>query len=192
MSIAVDSAVRACSRWPVRIQRAETPVAVRLERAHAQLLGQGEGLAVVAGGRLALSGRLARRALAEEPQRPGLVAALLVLAGELDSLRGTLARVFQAASQQIRLAEADDRRRQLPAVCSWRPLAPPPVPPEPDPRQHAPPGHTPGPGRRPDGQKSRMCQSWHSPTARSSTGMARCTSPWRRYKTLTPGTPQSG
>src|SRR2546422_2591707 len=46
------------------IQRAEAAVAVRLERAHAQLLGQGEGLAVVAGGGLKLWGHLGRRALA--------------------------------------------------------------------------------------------------------------------------------
>ena len=61
-----------------------------LERAHAQRLGEGEGLAVVAYGWLGLGGRLARRALAEEPQCPGLVAALLILAGELERLRGAL------------------------------------------------------------------------------------------------------
>ena len=38
------------------IQRAEAAVAVGLERAHAQLLGQGEGLAVVGFGRLDLRG----------------------------------------------------------------------------------------------------------------------------------------
>ena len=85
-----------------------------LERAHAQLLGQGEGLAVVAGGGLDLWGRLARRALAQEPQGPGLVAALLILAGEIDSLHGAFVRVFQAARQQIRLAEAGDHGRQRP------------------------------------------------------------------------------
>jgi hypothetical protein len=74
-------------------------VAVGLERAHAQLLGQGEGLAVVAGGGLDLCRRLARRALAQEPQGPGLVAALLVLAGEVESLCGALVCVSQATSQ---------------------------------------------------------------------------------------------
>jgi hypothetical protein len=39
-------------------------MAVGLERAHAQFLGQGEGLAVVAGGGLDLGGRLARCTLA--------------------------------------------------------------------------------------------------------------------------------
>ena len=38
------------------VQRAEAAVAVGLERAHAQLLGQGEGLAVVGVGRLGLRG----------------------------------------------------------------------------------------------------------------------------------------
>src|SRR5262245_16794543 len=49
------------------IQRAQSVVAVRLEWAHAQFLSQGEGLAVVTGGGLALWGCLARRTLAQEP-----------------------------------------------------------------------------------------------------------------------------
>src|SRR5262245_43462461 len=57
------------------VQCPEATVAVRLERVHAQLFGQGEGLAVVAGGWLDLGGRLAHRTLAQEPQGPGLVAA---------------------------------------------------------------------------------------------------------------------
>ena len=96
------------------IERAQPQVAMGLEWAHAQILSQGEGLAVVAGGGLDRGGRLARRALAQEPQGPGLIAALRVLAGELDRLRSALARVFQAASQQIRLAEAGDHERQIP------------------------------------------------------------------------------
>jgi hypothetical protein len=79
-----------------------------LERAHAQLLGQGEGLAVVAGSGLAIGRCLARRTLAQEPQGPGLGAALLVLAGKIDRLHGALVCVFQAVSQQICLAEARD------------------------------------------------------------------------------------
>ena len=47
-SMAADSSARACSRRPIlRIQRAEAEVAVGLERAHAEFLGQGEGLVVV-------------------------------------------------------------------------------------------------------------------------------------------------
>src|SRR5262252_4706129 len=30
-----------------------------------------------------------------------------------------------------------------------------------------------------------MCHSWHRPRARSSAGIARCASPWRRYTKLT-------
>ena len=63
------------------IQRAEAPVAVGLERAHAELLGQGEGLAVVGFGLLDLRGIALRRNLAEEPQGICLVAMFLVLAG---------------------------------------------------------------------------------------------------------------
>lgn len=66
-------------------------MAVRLERVHAQPLGQGEGLAVVADGGLDLGGRLARRALALEPQGLGLITALLVLTGEVERLCGVLA-----------------------------------------------------------------------------------------------------
>ena len=93
-------------------------MAVRLERAHTQRLGQGEGLAVVADGGLDLWGRLARRALAQEPQGPGLLAALLVLAGKVEGLRGALARLFQATSQQIRFAEVGDGERQTPRSAS--------------------------------------------------------------------------
>jgi len=95
---------------------------VCLERAHAQRLSQGEGLAVVACSGLDLWGRLPRHALAQEPQGPGLVAALLILAGELDRLRGALARLFQPASQQIRLAEAGDRWHQRPRSTPGDPL----------------------------------------------------------------------
>src|SRR5262249_23047517 len=78
----------------LRIQQPKAALAVRLERAHAQLLGQGEGLAVVADGGLALWERLARRALTQQPQGPGLVVTLLVLTGEVESLCGALARLF--------------------------------------------------------------------------------------------------
>jgi hypothetical protein len=84
-------------------------VAVGLEGAHAQRLGQGEGLLVVAGGGLALEGCLARCTLAQEPQGPGLVAAEVVLAGEGEGLLSTLTRLLQAARQHIRLAQLDDR-----------------------------------------------------------------------------------
>jgi hypothetical protein len=88
------------------IQGAEAEVAMGLERAHAQLTRQGEGLEVVPGGGVDLGGRLTRRALAEKPQPPSLVATLPVSAGEIEGLRGAGVRVFETACQQIRLAEA--------------------------------------------------------------------------------------
>ena len=46
--MAVDSAVRACCRWPVLAYSVPRPqVAVGLQRAHAQFLSQGQGLLVV-------------------------------------------------------------------------------------------------------------------------------------------------
>ena len=48
------------------IQSAEAAVAVGLERAHAQLLGQGEGLAVVGFGQLGLWGLALHRNVAKE------------------------------------------------------------------------------------------------------------------------------
>ena len=107
-SIAVDKAARAGSRLPTRWYRdAQAKMTVGLERAHAQLLGQGEGLAVVGGGFVDVRGSAMRGDLAEEAQGIRLVAALLVLAGEIDRLRGELARLLQAASQQMRLPEGE-------------------------------------------------------------------------------------
>ena len=55
------------------IQWAEAPVAVGLERAHAQLSGQGEGLPVVDLGLLDLRGFVVRGDLTEQAQSIGLV-----------------------------------------------------------------------------------------------------------------------
>ena len=57
-------------------------MAVGLERAHAEFLGQGEGLLVVGFGRLDLRGLALRRNVAEEAQGIRLVAPFLVLTGE--------------------------------------------------------------------------------------------------------------
>ena len=77
-SMAVVSAARACSRWPiVAYSVPEAEVAVGLERAHAQFLGQGEGLAVVGLGWLDVWGLALRGNLAEEPQGLRLVASFL-------------------------------------------------------------------------------------------------------------------
>ena len=64
------------------IQRAEAEVAVGLERAHAEFLGQGKGLAVVGLCLFDLWGIAPRRNVAEKAQGIRLVAAFLVLTGE--------------------------------------------------------------------------------------------------------------
>src|SRR5215475_1540017 len=65
------------------IQRPEAAVAVRLERAHAQLLGEGQRLLVVSGSWFDLRGLVMPGDVAEEVERPGLVASLPVHVGEL-------------------------------------------------------------------------------------------------------------
>ena len=86
------------------IQRAEAEVAVGLERAHAEFLGQGEGLPVVMFGRLDLRGVLMGGDLPEEPQGPRLVAPLLMGTGEVEGTPSELDRLLHAAGQQIGLA----------------------------------------------------------------------------------------
>ena len=97
------------------IQCAKAPAAVRLERAHAEFFGQGEGLLVVGLGRLDLWGIAVRGDLAEEPQGLGLVSPFFVLAGELEGTLGKLACVLHAAGQQIGLAHAGTGR------ADWKP-----------------------------------------------------------------------
>ena len=80
-----------------------------LERAHAQFLGQGEGLAVVGFGLLDLWGLAMRGNLAEEAQGIRLVALFLVLTGERQRPLGEGMRLLQAAGQQMRLAQGGDR-----------------------------------------------------------------------------------
>src|SRR5262249_21123012 len=69
-------------------KRPEPEVAVGHERAHAELLGEGERLLVVLLGDLGLGGIAIRVNLAEEPERPRLVTALLPVAGEGEGLPG--------------------------------------------------------------------------------------------------------
>src|SRR5262245_41728945 len=85
--------------WPAApcIQRTEATVAVSLQWAHAKLLGQGEGMAIVGGGlfdlrRLALGGNVTK-----ETQGPCLVAPFLVSPGEPECLLGKGQRLPQTA-----------------------------------------------------------------------------------------------
>ena len=93
------------------IQRAKAPVAVRLERAHAEFLGQGEGLAVVGFGLRALWGLAPRRNVAEEAQGIRLVAPFLVLTGKRQRPLGKGVRLLQAASQHLRLPQGETTER---------------------------------------------------------------------------------
>ena len=86
-------------------------MAVGLERAHAEFVGQGEGLAVVGFGLLDLRGLALRRDLAEEPQGIGLVAAFLVRTGERQRSLGEGVRLLQAASQQMCLPQGETTER---------------------------------------------------------------------------------
>jgi hypothetical protein len=82
-------------------------VAVGLERAHAQLLGQGQSLAVVSFSELALRGIALHGDLAEEEQDPGLAGPFVMLASQLEGTLGVLARLLSAPSQERGLAQID-------------------------------------------------------------------------------------
>ena len=98
------SAVRACSRWPTVAYSVPRPrVVVGLERAHAEIVGEGEGLAVMGGGWLALRGITPRGDLTEETQGTRFVAAFLVRTGERQRPLGEGVRRLQVASKHLRL-----------------------------------------------------------------------------------------
>ena len=86
-------------------------MAVGLERAHAEFVGQGEGLLVVGFGLLDLRGIAPRRNLAEEAQGIRLVAPFLVLTGMRQRPLGEGVRLLQAASQQMRLTQGETTER---------------------------------------------------------------------------------
>ena len=112
--MAVDNAVRACSIcFVLRYSSAQAEVAVGLERAHAEFLGQGEGLAVVGCSGFDLWRLVVRRNLAEEPQGVGFVAPFLMGSGELQGVLRLGVRLVQPAGQQIRLAQPDHPERMV-------------------------------------------------------------------------------
>ena len=116
--------------WPAAlcIQRAEAAVAVGLQRAHAEFVGQGEGLAVVGCGRLGLRRIALRSDVAEEAQGPCLVSPFLVVPAELERPLGQGQRLLQAAGQQQ--WPRSDRRpaSDRPSWFAWRRSALPPAP----------------------------------------------------------------
>src|SRR6267378_5720393 len=99
-----DAQLSRLTRIPgLRIQGAEAVVAVGLEGAHAQLLGQSEGLVVVHFGLRTLQGLAPRRDLAKEAQGIRLVDTLLVFTGECQGALGEGVCLLQAARQHLRL-----------------------------------------------------------------------------------------
>jgi hypothetical protein len=111
IAIAVESSVWACPADRSGVQCAQAQVAVGLERAHAERVGQGEGLAVGGCGWLDPQGLALRRHLPQEPQSPRLVAALLLRPGE--GPRSAGADLLPVARQEIRFAQPGDRERLL-------------------------------------------------------------------------------
>ena len=93
------------------IERAQAPVAVRLQRAHAEFLGQGEGL-LIGGLRLPNLWRVAVRGeIAAQPPGPCLVPPFLVGPGQLECTLRLVLRLLTVARQEQGLAQPGDVRR---------------------------------------------------------------------------------
>src|SRR5438128_1894192 len=90
------------------IQGAEPTVAVRLERAHLQFLGQRQGLPVVGFSRLDIRGVAVHGDVAEEPEGIRLVSTLLGIPREIEGTLSIFERIPRAAGQQIRLAQTSE------------------------------------------------------------------------------------
>jgi hypothetical protein len=83
------------------------------ERAHAEFLGEGEGLSVMGGGLIDVRGSTPCRNLAEEAQGIRLVAAFLVLAGMRQCTLGQSVRLIQAASQRLCFPQGETTERLI-------------------------------------------------------------------------------
>ena len=94
-------------------------MAVGLERAHAEFLGQGEGLAVVIFSLIALRRLAPRRDLAQEAQGIRLVAAFLALTGERQRALGEGVCLLQAAGQHLRLPQGETTAAPESLPCPW-------------------------------------------------------------------------
>jgi hypothetical protein len=71
---------------------------VGLKRAHAEFLGQSEGMPVVGFGQGNIWEIVVQRGRPEEPQSPRLVTAFLAITGEHEGTLGELARVLCTAN----------------------------------------------------------------------------------------------
>src|SRR5262245_18973005 len=107
ISMAVDSAVRAGSRWPVAAYSVPRPQWQWAWSGRIGCVGQGEGLLVVGFGLLDLRGIAPRRNLAEEAQVPRLIAPFRVLTGMRQRPLSEGVRLLRAASQQMRLTQGE-------------------------------------------------------------------------------------
>jgi hypothetical protein len=94
------------------IQRPQAVVAVGLERAHPQLFGQDEGLAVMGFGRLGIWRLTLCHELTQEPPSPGFVAPFFAGPDEVEGLHGQAFGLLHATGQQEGLALPDDSRRE--------------------------------------------------------------------------------
>src|SRR5215831_17570092 len=92
------------------VQGAEPPVAVGLERTHAQLLGQGESLAVVGFGRRSIGGLALGRNVAEEVHGTRLKNSSLAGAGTFEDTLGEHARLLEAAGVQMCLTQTQAQK----------------------------------------------------------------------------------
>src|SRR5262249_59203832 len=106
----------ALARAPV--EGTETEVAVRHERAHAQLGGQAHRLPIMAFCILDHEALRMGSDLTQQPGRPRLVASLLVLPVQLEGLAGEPRRFVHPAGEQVRLRQPGMQRRATTGVPS--------------------------------------------------------------------------
>ena len=93
------------------VQFAQTNVAMRDERAHAEFFSEGESLAIVVFRLPDIKGIFARRDLAEEPKSVRLVSSLFVLTGETQGALCGGTGIRFPTGQQIRFAQPDGPQR---------------------------------------------------------------------------------
>src|SRR5690348_12036332 len=89
------------------IQRTQAAVAVGLEWAHAQLVGEGEGLAVVGFGLIAHPRLTLCCNLTEEAQGIGFVAPLLTRTDKIENVPGEVVGFFPATSPEQGFTQPD-------------------------------------------------------------------------------------
>ena len=109
ISRAVVSAACACSRWPVVAYSVPRPRWQGLERTHAEVVGQGQGLLVGGLGRRTVRGLPMRCNVTEEAQGIRLVTALLVRTwasvGALAEGRASSRRSARSCASQTEMTE---------------------------------------------------------------------------------------